>query len=203
VLYPLAPPDTKQDHMRGTMTDTNAPSETCACCGALSRMFDRRRFLYAAGAASFLIAGPSMAQAAPKSKYQAMVLSCIDPRFQRPVFRAMTDRGLKSQYSKFTVAGASIGVVAPAFKKWHKTFWDNLGASVELHSITQVIAINHRDCGAAKIAYGKEKLTTPADETEIHRAAMAEFRRQMSEKQPKLAVETYLMSLDGKMETLA
>ena len=145
------------------MTDTNAPSETCACCGALSRMFDRRRFLYAAGAASFLIAGPSMAQAAPKSKYQAMVLSCIDPRFQRPVFRAMTDRGLKSQYSKFTVAGASIGVVAPAFKKWHKTFWDNLGASVELHSITQVIAINHRDCGAAKIAYGKEKLTTPAD----------------------------------------
>jgi len=79
---------------------------------------------------------------------------------------------------------------------WHKTFWDNLGASVELHSVVKVIAVNHRDCGAAKIAYGKEKLSTREGETETHRAAMAEFRTQMREK-------TYLMSLDGKMETVA
>lgn len=175
----------------------------CACCGdALRTTFDRRRFLYGAGAAG-LLAAPGLATAAPKYKFEAMVLSCIDPRFQKPVFRAMTERGLKGQYSKFTVAGASIGVVAPAFKKWHKTFWDNLGASVELHSISKVIAINHRDCGAARIAYGKEKLATREGETETHRAAMAEFRKQLAEKQPKLTAETYLMALDGKMETLA
>jgi carbonic anhydrase len=188
----------------GTMTDPELVSESCACCGsALRAMFDRRRFLRGAGAAGLLTAAPGLAIAAPKYKFEAMVLSCIDPRFQKPVFKAMTERGLKGQYSKFTVAGASIGVVAPAFKKWHKTFWDNLGASVELHSITKVIAINHRDCGAAKIAYGKEKLATRDGETEVHRAAMAEFRKQVAEKQPKLGVETYLMSLDGKMETLA
>jgi hypothetical protein len=48
------------------------------------------------------------------------------------------------------------GVVAPAFKDWHKAFWDNLAASIQLHHIPKVIAINHRDCGAAKIAYGGE-----------------------------------------------
>jgi carbonic anhydrase len=187
------------------MNDFEPAFEPCACCGgALRAAFDRRRFLRGAGAAGLLIAAPGFAAAAPKKyKFEAMVLSCIDPRVQKPVFKAMTERGLKGQYSKFTVAGASIGVVAPAFKKWHKTFWDNLGASVELHSITKVIAINHRDCGAAKIAYGKEKLATPEGETETHRAAMAEFRKQVAEKQPKLSVETYLMSLDGKMETLA
>ena len=188
------------------MSDLEQAFESCTCCGsALRGMFDRRRFLHGAGAAGLLVAAPGLAIAGPKPKYkfEAMVLSCIDPRFQKPVFRAMTERGLKGQYSKFTVAGASIGVVSPAFQKWHKTFWDNLGASVELHSITKVIAINHRDCGAARIAYGKEKLATREGETETHRAAMAEFRKQAAEKQPKLGVETYLMALGGKMETLA
>jgi carbonic anhydrase len=186
------------------MSDLEQAFESCTCCRGIFRPeFGRRRFLHGAGAAGLLLAAPGLAIAAPKYKFEAMVLSCIDPRFQKPVFRAMTERGLKGQYSKFTVAGASIGVVAPAFKKWHKTFWDNLGASVQLHSITKVIAINHRDCGAAKIAYGKDKLATKDLETETHRAAMAEFRKQVTEKQPNLSVETYLMSLDGKMEALA
>lgn len=84
-----------------------------------------------------------------------MVLSCIDPRFQELVGKYTAGRHLTGKYSQFTIAGASIGVVAPAFKDWHKTFWDNLGASIQLHSIDKVIVINHRDCGAAKIAYGE------------------------------------------------
>jgi carbonic anhydrase len=185
------------------MAEFEQTFESCTCCsGALRATFDRRRFLRGAGAAGLLLAAPGFAAAAPKYKFEAMLLSCIDPRFQKPVFRTMTQRGLTNRYSQFTVAGASVGVVAPAFEQWHKTFWDNLGASVELHSITKVVAINHRDCGAAKIAYGKEKLATRDSETEVHRAAMAEFRKQMAEKQPKLVVETYLMALGGKMEKL-
>ena len=62
---------------------------------------------------------------------------------------------LTGKYSQFVFAGAAIGVVAPAFKDWHKAFWDNLAATIQLHNIKKVIAINHRDCGAAKIAYGE------------------------------------------------
>jgi carbonic anhydrase len=178
---------------------------SCACCHSLLQsMFDRRHFLHGAGTVGMLVAAPSLALGAQKKKkFEAMVVSCIDPRFQKPVFRYATERGLTGQYSKFTVAGAAIGVVAPAFKKWHQTFWENLAATVELHQIDKVIAIDHRDCGAAKIAYGKEKLASPASETEVHRAAMAEFRKQVAEKQPKLAVETCLMALDGKVENMA
>jgi carbonic anhydrase len=182
------------------MSEIIHPS-ACACCGDLLRgTFSRRQFVQGIAAASALTAAPSLAAAAPKYKFEAMVLSCIDPRFQKPVFRYLGGRGLKGQYSKFTVAGAAIGVVAPAFKKWHQTFWDNLEASVQLHAITKVIAIDHRDCGAAKIAYGKDKLATPELETETHRTAMAEFRKMVGEKQPKLAVETYLMAKDGSVE---
>ena len=97
-------------------------------------------------------------------------------------------------------ASASIGVVAPAFKTWAPAFWDNLAASMQLHHIPKVIAMNHRDCGAAKIAYGAEKVANAQIETETHKAALMEFRKQVAETQPKLQVELGLMALDGKVE---
>jgi carbonic anhydrase len=112
-------------------------------------------------------------------------------------------RGLTGKFSQFIIAGAAIGVVAEPFKDWHKAFWDNLAASVQLHNIKRVIAIDHRDCGAAKIAYGADKVANPKIETETHRAAMAEFRKQMTERQPSLKVETGLMAINGRMEMLA
>ena len=66
-----------------------------------------------------------------KSRFKAMVLSCIDPRFQPLVFKYLKKKELNGKYSSFTIAGASIGVTANKFKKWHKVFWDNFGASVK------------------------------------------------------------------------
>ena len=45
-----------------------------------------------------------------KYKYKAMVLSCIDPRFQRKVYNHLRKKKLNGKYSAFTIAGASIGV---------------------------------------------------------------------------------------------
>ena len=129
-----------------------------------------------------------------------MLLACIDPRFPEPTIRYMERRHMVGKYSQFIFAGASIGVVAPAFKDWAQAFWENLAASMEIHSISKVIAMNHRDCGAAKIAYGEENVANRQIETETHKAALMEFRKQVNERQPKLAVETGLMALDGKVE---
>ena len=90
--------------------------------------------------------------------------------------------------------------MAPAFKAWEPAFWDNLAASIQLHSIPKVIAMNHRDCGAAKIAYGEEAVANAKAETETHKASLMKFRKQVGERHPKLAVETGLMALDGKVE---
>ena len=173
---------------------------TCSCCGdLLRRQFDRRSFIQIAGSAGLVAAFPVMAFAA-YGDYEAMLLSCIDPRTQEPVRSYMDKQGLIGKYSQFSIAGAAIGVVAPKFKAWQPAFWDNLGASVQLHNIKKVIVIDHRDCGAATIAYGRAKVATPEVETETHKAVIAEFRKQIKQRQPKLAVETGLMALDGKME---
>lgn len=172
----------------------------CQCCGdLLATRFDRRRFLIGAGAAGLAASLPSFAFGA-EGKYEAMVLGCIDPRLQKPVRLYTLRRGLDGKYSQFVIAGAAIGVVAEPFKDWHKAYWDNVTTSVKLHSIKKVIAIDHRDCGAAKIAYGDAKVATRQAETDTHRNAMGEFRKQMKERLPQLAVETGLMDLRGRIE---
>ena len=171
----------------------------CACCAAFSSPLDRRGLLRGAGATVALLAlAPRLALAAD-GDYEAMILACIDPRFQEPVHAYAQKNGLIGKYSQFVIAGAAIGVVAPKFADWHKAFWDNLGATIQLHQIKRVTAIDHRDCGAARIAYGDGSISTPDKENETHRKALAEFRKEVAKRQPKLAVETGLMALDGSM----
>jgi carbonic anhydrase len=155
----------------------------------------------AGGLAAFAAVQPFMAIAA-EGNYEAMVLGCIDPRLQKPVSDYLGGRGLTGKYSQFVIAGAAIGVVAEPFKDWHKAFWDNLATSQQLHHITKVIAINHRDCGAAKIAYGDDKVANREVETETHRAALAEFRRRVGDRNLNLQIETGLMDIDGKIEMI-
>ena len=44
------------------------------------------------------------------------------------------------------------------------------------------------------------KVANPQIETETHKAALMEFRKQVGERHPKMEVETGLMALDGKVE---
>jgi hypothetical protein len=177
---------------------------SCGCCGdLLQRNLGRRQLIHAtAMGLAALTLTPYLALAA-EGEYEAMVLACIDPRMQEPVRKYTVEQNLTGKFSQFVIAGAAIGVVAPAFKDWHKAFWDNLATTIQLHRIKRVIAIDHRDCGAAKIAYGEASVANPQVETQTHRAALAEFRKQVGERHPTLGVQTGLMSLDGTMEMFA
>ena len=44
-----------------------------------------------------------------KSKFKAMVLSCMDPRFQHLVYNHLKKKKLTGKYSAFTIAGAAVG----------------------------------------------------------------------------------------------
>jgi len=134
-----------------------------------------------------------------KSKFKAMVLSCMDPRFQHLVHNHLKKKKLTGKYSAFTIAGAAVGVTHNKFKKWHKTFYDNLGTSIQLHKIEKLIVINHKDCGAAKIANQKNEFNT-FDELKIHLESFIKIKKTIKKKFPKLKIEFYLMSLDKKVK---
>ena len=134
-----------------------------------------------------------------KSKFKAMVLSCIDPRFQYLVYNHLKKKKLTGKYSAFTIAGAAVGVTHNKFKKWHQTFYDNLGTSIQLHKIEKLIVINHKDCGAAKIVNQKKELNT-FEELKIHLESFIKIKKIIKKKFPKLKIEFYLMSLDKKVK---
>ena len=129
-----------------------------------------------------------------------MVLSCIDPRFQPIVYSYLKKKKLNGKYSSFTIAGAAIGVTANKFKKWHKTFWDNIETSIKLHKIKKLIVINHRDCGAAKII-SKKKEFSKMNETKIHINSFQKIKKKFKSKYPKLKIELKLISLNKKIES--
>ena len=133
-----------------------------------------------------------------KSKYKAMVLSCIDPRFQDLVHNHLKKKKLSGKYSAFTIAGAAVGVTHNKFKKWHKTFYDNLATSIKLHKIENLIVINHKDCGAAKIANGKKEFNT-ANEIKIHKNSFLKLKKEIKKRFPKLKIELNLISLGNKI----
>ena len=134
-----------------------------------------------------------------KSNYKAMVLSCIDPRFQPIVYNYLKKKKLMGKYSSFTIAGSALGVTANRFKKWHKVFWENFDTSVKLHNINKLIVINHRDCGAAKIINGKKEFST-INETKVHKTSFQKLKKIFKKKYPKLKIELKLVSLNKKIQ---
>jgi len=134
-----------------------------------------------------------------KKKYKAMVLSCMDPRFQTKVSNYLKRRKLNGKYSAFTIAGAAVGVTASKFKKWHSTFWENLNTSIKIHRIEKLIVINHKDCGAAKIVNGKKEFT-PHNEMKIHKNSFEKIKFNLKKKHLRLKVELSLMSLNGRID---
>ena len=132
-------------------------------------------------------------------KFKAMVLSCMDPRFQPKIFNYLKKRKLSGQYSAFTIAGAAVGVTHTKFKKWHNVFFDNLSASIQLHKIEKLIVINHQDCGAAKIANSKKEFNNKI-ETDIHKVSFKKLKSNLRKKFPKLKVEFNVMALNNSIK---
>lgn len=164
----------------------------------------RRRFVSMASLGTGLAIaqgfGPDPAQA--NGSARALMLSCMDYRLVDDLVHFMEAHQLHDNYDHVVLAGASLGVVHDAFADWHETFWQHLQVAKDLHGITEVIVIDHRDCGAYRIALTEAALDTPEKETSAHREAMMEFASQVGARHPELRVYGVLMALDGTGENI-
>jgi len=183
---------------------------SCTCCAPFSiKDKTTRRSLLGLGAATLAVVALGLhsntAQAA-SGNYESMLINCIDPRFTTlswqymGLLQGVNREKLDDNYSHFVIAGGPIGAVHPKFAAWHKAYWDNLDITVSLHHIKRVVALTHRDCGAAKLAFGDDKVSNKDVETASHSDALKEFRSQVIKRQPKLSVITGIMDLNGRVD---
>ncbi|HEV7475763.1 MAG TPA: carbonic anhydrase [Pyrinomonadaceae bacterium] len=77
-----------------------------------------------------------------------LLLQCMDSRYPHRTIQTMDNLGLRGKYDQLILAGASLGVVLKP--EWTSTFFDHLDFAIREHHVSQVLILDHRDCGAYK-----------------------------------------------------
>jgi hypothetical protein len=185
-----------------TSAAPHAVHHTACGCGETAPRVARRSMLAAAGALMGTALLGRQASAA-SGDYEAMLVNCIDPRFTTSSLQHMTATGMRDRYSQFVIAGGPIGAVHQRFAPWHGAFWDNLDITVQLHNIKRVVALTHRDCGAAKLAFGDAAVATRQSETAAHAEALRAFAAEVRRRKPTLAVVAGIMDLNGSVDAVS
>ena len=83
-----------------------------------------------------------------------LMLQCMDSRYPHRVNETMDSLGLRGKYDQLILAGASLGVVLPKKPDWQSCFLDQLDFAICEHHVSQVLILDHRDCGAYKVFLG-------------------------------------------------
>jgi Putative carbonic anhydrase len=169
-------------------------TQSCAC-------HSRRSMLRGIAAAAGV--GLLLPRVAFAGNAEAVVLTCMDYRLVDDAVNYFNGRGLKNNYDQLVLAGASLGALGKLGPDWASTFWKHVDTSIQLHHVHELVVVDHRDCGAYKLAFGAEATADRADETALHRSYLRNLREQVATKYPELRMQLLLMDLDGSVEDLS
>jgi hypothetical protein len=133
---------------------------------------------------------------------EALGLTCIDYRLVDDATRFFGSLHLTKEYDQVSLAGASLAAVSPKFPSSNAAFWDQLALAKQLHHVRKLVALDHRDCGAYKAAFGEKFAGTGEAEAAQHKSVMLNVKRQLDSRYPGFGFEGYLMALDGTAERL-
>ena len=153
----------------------------------------------------------------PPPRGTVLLLTCMDLRLLDEIVQFMNHDNLVNRYDHVVFAGAALGALgAPCAKSdyshWKKTFFDHLGAAVELHRVEDVYILEHRNCGAYHAVfkacpnYGDSEKDQAAEEAcHLKYAELLQQEIEAWAKQQgiKLRVTKFLMGLRGQVTLLS
>ena len=168
-------------------------------CASHSHGLSRRKFGLLGFSAIGLSALPLAAHAA---EIEALAFSCIDFRLVDAAVKFFDTNEQPQDYDLLALAGASLGAVSPKFPSSNEAFWSHVEIARSLHHIKKVVVLDHRDCGAYKVAFGKDYASEHDAETAQHKGEMEKLKTKLAHRHPDLASEFYLMALDGTAERI-
>ena len=129
---------------------------------------------------------------------RAIVLTCMDYRFVGSIAEKLNALGYECDYDLFVAAGGSLmysddrGInveLASSFGAWQKSFEDHVGLAVNLHNVSEIVVVDHEDCGAYNAYYGEK---TDEELEDLNESNMKTFVRKLKAKYPSLKVVTMM-----------
>lgn len=125
---------------------------------------------------------------------QALIIHCIDFRFQQSLQKFIADKGLTGQIDVVSLAGAAKNFANPKQESDKEFLMRQIDISVKLHAIQKVLIVNHQDCGAYG---GSDVFTNFAHEEKEYKKDMTHLKDAIVAKYPNLTVENYIALLGG------
>lgn len=122
-------------------------------------------------------------------KAKALLIHCIDFRFIKNKKEWMEKEELLGTCDVVSLAGASQNIVAPKNEADKELVFRQIEIARRLHSISEVVLMNHSDCGAYG---GKKAFQNESAEEDKHISDMREARAEILKKFPDLKVRLVL-----------
>lgn len=127
---------------------------------------------------------------------KALILTCMDYRFLDDIHKLLEDNGYNENYNQVVLAGSSLGYNQDKFLEWNKTIDKHIELAVQLHRVTQIVVIDHMDCGAYKLLYNNPRMSQEK-EYKLHIENLNKIKLILSKTYPKLTVKTFLIDSNG------
>ena len=124
------------------------------------------------GAGATLLPGVGRA-----AEITALGITCMDYRLVEFAPAFFHDKNLTRHYDQVSLAGAALAAVSDKFPESNGAFWSHINIAKQLHHIKKVIVVDHRDCGAYKVAFGDSFQGDGAAETAQHKRSCSRSRR--------------------------
>ncbi len=163
---------------------------------------NRREFLKLSGA--FFIAQSLAVKGlqAGGTTIKALVLGCIDYRYPHLSQKYLESKGYSGSFDNFSLAGGSLALQIDKFPTWIASFNEHVKLAKELHNISEIHVIHHRDCGAFKLVYGENSIKGRDEETKLHGEVFQKAKKIINANFPQLAVNGILLDIDGSYVAL-
>lgn len=124
---------------------------------------------------------------------RSLILHCMDFRFGSAIKKHLEENGLLDNCDIVSLAGAAKNLVSPTNDAERELVLRQIEISKRLHHISEVILLNHTDCGAYG---GRGVFTDRAAEDAKHISDLAEAKRIVLEKFPGLAIKTLIAQME-------
>lgn len=124
---------------------------------------------------------------------KALILHCIDFRFGEAIKDWLAENHLLNNVDIVSLAGASKGMISPKIPAETEVILRQLEISTSLHKISQVVLMNHTDCGAYG---GREAFETAEAEHNQHIGDMKKTKAIIMEKFSDLDVKLVLAKIN-------
>lgn len=124
-------------------------------------------------------------------KAHALVLTCIDFRFQTLIQEFLEKEELVDSFDRIAIAGAVLQLVSPEKEAYKEYLLKQIDISMKLHDPDTIYLINHEDCGA----YGDDNTM------ERHTNDLRKAKMMITSLYPNKEVRTFIAKFTSIEET--